>query len=219
MLVAALLILCVPVLAEKNQKKKLPAQSTAPAYDSARFEQEYQTLRTELKLAKTEKVYLVIDLKKMELIFKLKGAKIWTFNFKSSVTDTGLLLDFQEEFLEDNPANNRLLEDAHLFAGKKQTPDSILQIVSKVSNVSADLLQRHLPERFQLIWDNGLIIDVRTDLTGTQEETPLKNTILEMRQALASFGETILDIYMPHDPATTLFRAADPGLPTMVYPR
>ena len=60
-------------------------------------------------------------------------------------------------------------------------------------------------------WDNGLIIDVRTDLTGTQERTPLKNTILEMRQALASFGETILNIYMPHDPATTLFRAADPG--------
>lgn len=172
-----------------------------------------------MKLAKTEKVYLVIDLKKMELIFKLKGAKIWSYNFKASVVDTNLLTDFQEEFLEDNSTDFRPLKDAHLFAAKKQTPDSILQIVSKVSNVSVDLLQREFPERFQLLWDNGLIIDFRTDLTGTQETDPFKNKIIEVRQALSSFGETVLNIYVPHEPALTLFRAADPGLPTMIYPR
>lgn len=214
MVVLALLLLCTPVFAQ-NKKKSAPA----PSFDSGRAEQEYQTLRTELKLAKAEKVYLVIDMNKMELIFKLKGAKIWSYNFKASVIDSSLLTDFQEEFLEDNPTDFRPLKDAHLFAAKKQTPDSILQIVSKVSNVSVDLLQREFPERFQLLWDNGLIIDVRTDLTGTQETDAFRNKLIEVRQALSSFGETVLNIYIPHEPALTLFRAADPGLSTMIYPR
>lgn len=200
--------------AQKNKQ----ATSTPP-FDAAKAELEYQTLRTELKLAKTEKVYLVVDLNKMELLLKLKGAKVWSFSFKASVKDSSDLKEFQEEFLEDSDTKFRPLKDAHLFAAKKQTPDSILQIVSKVSNVSVDLLQRELPERFQLLWENGLIIDIRTDLTGTPEKEPLKNRILEVRQALTSFGETVLNIYMPYEPAITLFRAADPGLPTMVYPQ
>ena len=81
-----------------------------------------------------------------------------------------------------------------------------------------ELLQRTIPERFQLKWSDDIVLDIRTDVVG-KPESKWKNTMVEIRRAIAgSLGDAYVTVKMPKDNAITLDRAAVIGLPTLIYP-
>lgn len=206
-----------PAKASSSAKSKSTPAKSEP-WDSAKADQNYQLIRAELKLAASEKAYLVINLPRMELELRLKGVPVWSYPLKSENNDTSSIREFGEQFFDEGNGAVRLLEETHLFAGKKQTPDSILKIVSEASKVSPELLQRIVPARFQLTWEGGFVLDCVTEVSA-QPESSLKNTLVELGQMLKiPFGLKRLEVKIDPDAAITLFRASEPGLPTLINP-
>lgn len=211
----ALSVLSLAGTSKTPQTKTEPASTT---WDSANADREYQIALTELKLAESDKPYLIIDLKTMRLTIKLKGAPVWSYPLTPSGNDTEVVREFGEKFFDKGKTPMRELDGKYLFSGSKQKPDSILKIVSEASKVSPELLERIVPARFQLTWSGGLVLDCVTDASG-QPQSSLKNTLVELGQMLRiPFGLTRLEAKIDPDAAITLFRAAEPGLPTMINP-
>ncbi len=179
---------------------------------------EYALIQSESKLARLKKPYFVIDFGRKRLILKLDGAVVWDVPMQIETEDSDTPEDFSNRFFSDNSALARPLFDKHLYAGKEQSSDSILKIVSEVVRAKVDLMQREVPERFQLEWENGLLIEFRTEIAG-QPLSKFKNTMVELRRTLQRpFGESYLVIRMDSEHAITLYRIAEHGLPTLVYP-
>lgn len=182
-------------------------------------ELEYKLIQTELRLAKTEKLYMVLNFKRNELQLKLKGATVWNCPIEIAQPDSQELVEFLARFLGDEKRVMLPLRDKFLFAGRERTPDSVLTIVGEVANVDPELLQRDMPARFQLIWDYGLTLEVRTEIPG-KPRLVVKRALVELRHALRRpFGEAWLTLKMNPDEALTLYRAARPGMPTLLFPR
>ncbi len=179
---------------------------------------EYQMIQAELKLAKLEKPYFVIDFAKKELLIKVRGAIVWEYPLTVPASDIEEVWDFVERFQSKESQLIRTITETHLFAAQGKTPDSILAIVSGVTKVKPELMQRELPERFQLLWGDKVILDVKTDIKGKPTDK-LENTMFEVRHAIQTpFGKAHLTIKMDPTKALTLYRAAQPGFPTMVIP-
>jgi len=181
-------------------------------------ETEYELIQAELRLAKTQKPYLVLDAHHDRLLVKLKGAVVWNYSLDMAEADSAEMAKFFSRFMEGEHSYIRPITEKYLFAASEKTPDSILAIVGEAVNVSPELLQRVVPQRFQLLWDHGLILEVRTDIAG-KPTSKLKNTFFEVRRALQRpFGESYIVVKMKPDEALTLYRVAQPGLPTLIYP-
>ncbi len=194
------------------------SKDTAARLGIDKTQLEYQVIQSELKLAQTEKPYLVLDFKDKELRLMLKGAVVWNYPLSVAAGHDDELWEFIKLFVGKEHRLIRPLSETHLFAAQSQTPDSILAIVSEVTKLKPELLQRVIPARFQLLWGNDLILDVRSDAQG-KETDKFKNTILEVRHVLQlPFGEAHLTINMDKTRALTLLRIAQPGLPTLLYP-
>jgi hypothetical protein len=187
-------------------------------WNSSRAETEYELIQAELKLAKTEKPYMVVNINKKELLLKLKGTVVWGYPMDIADVDSQNATDFVRRFLGDDKRYVRPLTEKYLFAASEKTPDSILAIVGEAVNVDPELLQRIIPQRFELLWDRGLILDIRTDVAG-KPTSKFKNTFVELRRALQKpFGEAYVSLKMSPNEALTLYRASQPGLPTLIYP-
>lgn len=199
-----------------------PARTAKQApgkWDRNSAEVEYKFLQAELRLAKLEKPYLVIDARNMKLMLKLKGAVVWSYNLEMEESGSDGLDAFVNRFRGSHDRFIRLLSGKHLFAATEKTPDSILAIVGEAVNVDPELLQRDVPEKFQLLWGGGLILEVRTDIVG-KPTSRLKNTFVDFRSVLQKpFGESHLVIKMSPDEALTLYRVSRSGLPTLIFPR
>jgi hypothetical protein len=201
----------------------LGALSCGPKDTAARLgidktQLEYQVIQSELRLAETEKPYLVLDFKDKELRLMLKGAVVWNYPLSVAAGHDDELWEFIKLFVGKEHHLIRPLSETHLFAAQSQTPDSILAIVSEVTKFKPELLQRVVPARFQMLWGNDLILDIQSDAKG-KETDKFKNTILEVRHVLQlPFGEAHLTITMDKVRAVTLLRVAQPGLPTLLYP-
>ncbi len=181
-------------------------------------EQEYRLIRTELVLIKTEKPYLALDFNKKKVMLKLKGAVLWSYPMNFAVADSSEINEFWYRFIGDRNHLVRVLKEKYLFEGTKQTPDSILAIVSRALKVDPSLLQRVLPERFQLRWDDGLFLEIQTDVTG-EPISKVRNAIAGIGKAVRlPFGEATITIKMDAVDALTLYRATAPGIPTLIYP-
>ena len=192
--------------------------SAKKSWNRQNAQTDYELLQAELRLAKTEKPYLVIDAENKELAIKLKGALVWGTPFNIAETDSKDLSDFAERFLANGHRYIRTVTEKHLFAASDKTPDSVLEIVGKAVNIDPSLMQREVPQRFQLLWDRGLVLDIRTDVIG-KPTSRFQNTMADLRRTLQRpFGESQLIIKMTPDEAVTLYRAAELGLPTLVYP-
>jgi len=179
---------------------------------------EYALLQSELKLAKLKKPYFVIDLEHERLDIKINGVVVWSIPIQTETEDSDSPQNFSSRFYSNTPTLVRPLLDKHLFAGKEQSSDSVLKIVSEVVRADVDLMQREVPERFQLEWDNGLFIEFRTEIAG-QPRSKFKNTMVELRRTLKRpFGESYMIVRMDSERAITLYRVAESGLPTIVYP-
>ena len=179
---------------------------------------EYQVIQAELKLANMVKPYFVIDFAKKELLIKLRGAVVWVYPLSIQASDNEEVWDFVDRFQGKEGLLIRTITETHLFSAQSKTPDSILSIVSEVTKFKPELLQRELPQRFQLLWGDKVVLDIQTDIKGTPTDK-LENTMFEVRHAIQTpFGKAQLNIKMDPTRALTLYRAAQPGLPTMVVP-
>jgi hypothetical protein len=216
LLIAALgIVLCVPTGCNKNGEKDEAAGEKK--WNQSEAEAEYEILQSEYRLASTVKPYLVFNLRKKELEIKLKGVVVWSTPL-DLVDDSEDYVDFARTFKGSEHHIIRPLLEKHMFAFSDKTPDSILVIVGEAVMADPKLLQREIPERFQLLWDNNLVLDVRTNVAG-KPISKFKNTIREIRRMIQKpFGEAVMIIRMEPDMALTLYRACEPGLPTMIYP-
>ena len=192
--------------------------TTAKGWNADKAAAEYKQIQAELKLANLEKPYFVIDFAEKQLLLKLRGAVVWEYPLTFQATDNEEVWDFVERFQGKDAKLIRTITETHLFSAQSKTPDSILSIVSGVTKFKPELLQRELPERFQLLWGDKVVLDVRTDIKG-KPTGKLENTMFEVRHAIQTpFGKAQVTIKMDPTKALTLYRAAQPGLPTMVVP-
>jgi hypothetical protein len=201
-----------------NGKRTERQSSDDKKWDWQAAETEYEQIRAELKLARAEKPYLVLDFSQKQITIKLKGTEVWSYPMEAVDKDDGDLSNFSNRFLGNDRRFVRLVSGEHLFAASRKTPDSILAIVGKAVNVDPKLMQRQVPERFQILWGNNLILEIRTDITG-KPTSRIKNTLAEVSRALKlPLGEAYLVLKMDPDRALTLYRASQPGLPTLIIP-
>jgi hypothetical protein len=215
-----ILLICLTIsTCQKKQSEQVPLpEPNAPQGERQRAELEYRLLQTELALAKSEELYLVIDLKRKELELKLRGTLVWSNPINVIETDPQKVRDFVKRFEGGKGLLVRPISHKYLFTAQNKTPDSILVIISDAVRAKPELMQRDVPGRFQLLWGYGLILEVRTDIMG-KPKSKLKNMIVKIREALRRpFGETRIILKMDPDYALTLYRATHSGLPTLLYP-
>jgi hypothetical protein len=200
-----------PATATASHKTPRPGQND-PA-------EEYCLLQTELKLAKEKKTYLVIDIPNREILLKLGGVVVWNDPIIiDSVGESDSLSKFADKFTDGNKVFIRPVIDKHLYAASDKSSDSVLKIVSEVVRAKIDLMQRVVPERFEILWGNDLLFDIRTEVPG-KPRSKFKNTVVELQHALQRpFGEAHVVLRMNADQAITLYRVAERGLPTLIYP-
>lgn len=182
------------------------------------LELQYALLQAERRLAQADSLYFVIHFPRRELQFKLKGAVVWDYPLNFSDEDSGEIEQFIRKFNANENHWVRNITGKYLFASVGKNPDSVLTIVSGVLKVQPDLLQRDVPERFQLRWGGGLILDVSTDIVG-KPKSRLKNAVIQVTQVLQRpFGEAHISLKMDPHSAVTFYRAARDGLPTLLIP-
>lgn len=187
-------------------------------WNQADAESEYRLIKAELNLAESKKPYLVLNFPRKFVELRLNGVLVWEYPMELLETDDGDLEGFSKDFLGGKGTLMRPILEKHLFGSKGLTPDSVLEIISEATRVNAELLQRELPSRFQLLWAGGLTIDVRTDVEGTAK-SKFQNTLADIKQAITRpLGREIIILKMPRESALTLYRATLPGLPTLIIP-
>ena len=213
-LVCAILLTCQ----KRHAEQKSTSEPGDKEWDRQRAELEYRLLQAELALAKSEQLYLVLNLQRNELQLKLKGVVVWNHPLEIIETASQEVQEFAERFEGNEGKLIRPISDKFLFTAQNKTPDSILAIVSEAVKAKPELMQRDVPGRFQLLWGYGLTLEVRTNVAG-KPKSSIKSTIVEVRHALRSpFGQAYVIVKMNPEDALTLYRATHPGLPTLLYP-
>lgn len=186
------------------------------SYDKANLE--YRLIASELKLAQMKKTYFVLDFKEKRLLLKLGGATVWSYPMNIDADNSDELNDFIGRFMEEKKLLVRPVTERHLFAATEKSSDSVLSIVSQVVRADVSLMQRDIPQRFEIHWGDGLTLEVKTEIAG-EPRSKLKNAVIEFRKVLQKpFGEATLSIIMDAESAMTLYRVADRGLLTLVNP-
>ena len=213
--------LCCAVVTSCARKEAGKTARTEPRekkWDQSEAERRYRLIQAELQLSESTKPYLALDFARKQIELRVQGAVVWNYPLQIEETNADELHDFVKRFMGDEQRLVRPLMFKYLFAAQSKTSDSILAIVSEATKVKTELLQRVIPERFQLLWDEDLILDIRTEVVGVPQ-SKFKNTLVEIRQALKRpFGTDIIIVKMPKDKALTLYRASDPGMPTLINP-
>ncbi len=176
---AVMMLWLVVVGCSGDQNGSGPTGKEWNADDAVR---EYQMIQAELKMSELGKPYLVLNFDKKQVRLKLKGAVVWEFPINFEASDASQIASFADRFHQGHRLV-RPITTTHLYAYKEQTPDSILAIISEVTNFDAALLQRELPARFELHWGDEVIMDIRTDVEGKPVDK-FKNTIVEVRNLL-----------------------------------
>jgi hypothetical protein len=212
------LLACLLLLSCGQRNQQGSSATKEPGWNQEQAELQYRVLQAELKLAQSNQAYLVLDFQRNQLEIKLRGTTVWNYPMTIEKTEASELHEFSERFMGSQQNIVRPLLFKYLFAASGRTPDSILAIISGATMFPPELLQRTIPERFQLKWSDDIVLDIRTDVVG-KPESKWKNTIVEIRQAIAGrLGDAYVTVKMPKDNAITLYRAAVIGLPTLIYP-
>jgi hypothetical protein len=198
---------------------KPASNAESKVWDRDQAQVEYRLAQAELRLAKSDQLYLVLDFGRKQIELRLRGAVVWGCPIQLAQTDSQEVEKFSTRFVGRGERVVLPLADKYLFAAEDKTSDSVLAIVGEVTNVDPELLQREVPERFQLFWDYGLTMEVRTAVAGKPISVP-KSALVELQHALRSpfGGEAYLFLNTNPDDALTLYRAAKRGMPTLIYP-
>ena len=178
---------------------------------------EYSILKAELELAKTDSVYLVIDIPGKRFILKQRGTVLWDQPVEELEGSDGRWL-FGHEFTGGGTAFVRPVEDGHLYAFTEQSPDSVLKIVSETVRTTVDRMQRIVPERFDITWKDDLILEIATGIEG-RPESRFSNFITSIKRNFQRQGRGAkLVVGMDAKKSVTFYRIAVKGLPTLVIP-
>jgi hypothetical protein len=213
MLFGALIIL---VTACGQQETTTETKDTAYLAERGITDESYRQLQVELLLANSGKPYLVIDSLKHEFRLELKGGTVWEQPLTiDGDTAKSQLASFIKAFVGKHHRPARGIEGKYLFEASPKTPDSVLAIVGEVVKVDPALLQREIPERFQIEWDDDLKLIITTDVEG-KPLSNFKNVLVKLADTFESpFSEKTLRVRMQAEAALTLYRLADKGLPTL----
>jgi hypothetical protein len=208
--------LLIMVLLFFGCKSKPQSQTEGPKpWNRDRASAEYHLIQTELQLADSAKPYFVINQPKKSLEIRVKGTVVWNTPISGEGDEIAQLRRFISKFEEEGTLV-RMVSGKYLFAATEKNPDSVLSIVSEALGVNQDLLQREIPSRFQLLWENGLVMDISTTAAG-KPISPFKNTLMKVGHVLkAPFGEVRLTLHMDKDKAVTFWRVVQAGTPTLV---
>ena len=215
-----IILVCVVVLTcqKKHSEQTSLPESGNNKGEHQRTELEYRLIQAEFALVKSDSLYLVLNLKQNELQLKLKGVVVWNSPINLIENGSQEPEKFAKRFQGEKELSIRPISHKYLFSAQNKTPDSILVIITDAVKAKPELMQRDVPGRFQLLWGYGLILEVRTDIIG-KPKSKLKNTTVKVREALRRpFGEARIILKMDPGDALTLYRAAHPGLPTLLYP-
>jgi|GEM_PF-1821241 len=178
----------------------------------------YRILCTELDLAESGQIYLILNLPQRRLEIRLRGANVWQTPLNPVEGDSQTINKFLQRFTKNSERWRRPITGKYLFASQEKMPDSVLTIVSEVLNVKKELLQREVPERFRIYWSDDLLMDIITDVTG-QKRSFFKNKVVEAHSALRRpFGAAQLVVKLPPDDALTLYRLTNEGFQTLILP-
>ena len=205
--------------AQSNTKKSSKQSNSAEPVSTRSPEEireETERLEAELALADSAKPYLVLDLVRRMLVIKLGGAVVWNHPLTLKEDDEKKINDFITSL--DNPKQHyvRRIKEKHLFSGKDQTPDSVLSIVGDALKIDKALIQREIPERFQIEFDDGFVMEFRSEVKGT-ETSKFKNTVLSVKNVFNQlFGEVYLVTTIDSTASMTLYRMAEPGIPLIL---
>jgi hypothetical protein len=179
---------------------------------------DYRLHYGELVLAQAGRPYLVVDLRNHALELRLEGAVVWEYPMEFAEAESTSLREFSRRFQGFKGRVIRPLAGKYLFESAEKTSDSVLAIVGRAVNVDPELLQREVPERFQLQWDNNLILDICTTASG-EPVSSFANAVVEIRQTiLRPLGAITIVLQMAPEAALSLYRVAQPGMPTMILP-
>lgn len=212
------LLICSALLSCSQRERSGTPKTKGEGWNQQQAELEYRLMQAELKLSQSKDAYLVLNFRQNRLEIRLQGTVVWNYPLTLEQTDASELHDFGDRFLGSKQTVVRPILFKYLFAASSRTPDSILAIISDATMFSSELLQRTIPERFELKWSDDIMLDVRTDIVG-KPESKWKNTIVDIRQAIAGhLGDAHVTVKMPKDNAITLYRAAVIGLPTLIFP-
>ena len=196
-----------------EDKGEIPAQ---PA--RAQAEAEYRIMRSELALAETDSLYLVLDFRRNQAVLRLRGVPAWSYRMRFSDGDSARIEKFADRFMGEEGRLVRVLQGKHLYGGKERIPPQTLEVVSKAINVSPAAIQRLLPERFLVSLGDGLFIDVHTDVEG-KPRSRLQNAKRTVGKAWAvCFGGVSLDLTMEGGEGLSLHEALYPGMPVLLIP-
>lgn len=214
-LASALFALCAPAPAAGERPAARPASGAASP--RADLIDEYRQAASELRICGEETPYLVIDAERGRLLLKRNGAALWDVPLRVD-GDAGALARFADGFLGDDRRFVRTIRGRHLYSFSGQNPDSVLVIVSEVVRAKTDLMQRVVPERFDIAWSGDMVLEIRTDRPGTRRSR-VSNLFASLRRAVALWGKgERLVVRIDAGRAVTLYRVAGKGLPTIVYP-
>jgi len=196
-------------------------QSTASRQIVESKELIYQTISAELTLAQSNKPYLVFNILDSTLDVKVKGALVLRVKLDPVEENRNALSEFVQHFAGGSGQLVRSLAGTYLFAAEKQTPDSILKIVSDVTMFKQELMQRAIPSRFRIFWDDKLLLDVVSDSVSAKQptdvQTKIEKAMVEARYVLRRpFGATLLVLRVKPEEAITLYRISEPGLPVLL---
>jgi hypothetical protein len=177
---------------------------------------EYQLLQAELQLARQSKPYLMFDWAAGEIVIKLKGTPVTRFAMRLMEDDSLAVHRFQKRFLGKEMRAVRGVTARRLYTAEDQHPDSVLAVVGKVLSVDPEVLQREVPGWFELGWSDGIVLEVHVE-PGDQPSPAGRSHWQRLRRGLARpFGGTRLRVRMDSRDALTLYRVAEPGVPTLV---
>ncbi len=177
-----------------------------------RAEAEYRLLQAELKVAKGDKPYLLLQWEPApQIVVKLKGAIVATYPLRIE-SGPGELRRFREVFRGPEGRVVRGLAQKYLYTARDQTPDSVLTIVGGVLNLDPREMQREVPGWFELKWQDELVLELRADVEG-QPVPGVDLKIVKLQQKLRRpFGEIRLRARLDRRDALTVYRLARTGM-------
>ena len=95
-LLCGLLACCTALDCQRGEpeQESTSSESFRKKWDHQRAELEYRLAQTELRLAKSDRLYMVLDLEHNKLLLKLKGAVVWDYPIGIAQPDSQDLQEF-----------------------------------------------------------------------------------------------------------------------------
>lgn len=171
--------------------------------------------RTEYEMAMKDSVYMVLDFKSGKIQLRQHGTVVWHAPLTPDDSSTLTLKEFAQIFTVGATVPVRAVERTHLFRAHQVASDTILAVVSDALNIPPQKIRRFLPERYSLCWDQGICLEIQTEVTG-EAQNPLRNFGESIRENIDDWlGGSVFTIRLTGDQAMALLGACRPGMITL----